>query len=60
MDFVLLRSITRNQIVASARVTRHRQIPVIQPFGPRPTNRAVNIRCIADVTMPGGQMPGTR
>jgi hypothetical protein len=30
MDFVLLGSITRNPIVASARVTRHRRIPVIR------------------------------
>jgi hypothetical protein len=30
MDFVPLGSITRDRIVASARVMRHRQIPAIQ------------------------------
>jgi hypothetical protein len=30
MDFALLGSITGNRIVASARVMRHRRIPVIQ------------------------------
>jgi hypothetical protein len=30
MDFVLLGSITGSRIVASARVIRHRRIPVIQ------------------------------
>jgi hypothetical protein len=35
MDFVLLGSITGNRIVASARVMRHRRIPVIQQLSSR-------------------------
>jgi hypothetical protein len=32
MDLVLLRSTARNRIVASARVMRHRRIPVIEQW----------------------------
>jgi hypothetical protein len=32
MDLVLLRSTARKRIVASARVMRHRQIPVIEQW----------------------------
>jgi hypothetical protein len=43
MDFVLLASMTRNPIVARARVMRHRQIPVIQ-------------RCSAVTNRAGGEL----
>jgi hypothetical protein len=54
MGFVLLGSKTRRRIVASALVTRHRQIPVIQQLSavrtPRRANRPALVPGTASVT----------